>query len=226
MLSLYVDHKSPIHELHAGIKLVCLVMAGTGVFVTQSLSLLLVGLGLTCILYAIARIPWAMAWLQIRALVPLLVIIFIFQALLDHWTVGVLMVIRFLILILLASLLTLTTRVSAMIETIETTMRPFERFGVNPTKVSLAISLSIRFLPLIAQKFEEVREAQKTRGLGGSIVATAVPLIIRTLRMADDTADALEARSYDSSRKSARAGDKNDGISDHSDMKNIRKVQK
>lgn len=197
MLGLYVERQSPIHALHAGFKLTFLVLAGTGVFLISNISLLAGGLGLTLLLYRVARFSWRTAWQQIRPLVLLLAIIFIFQALFDHWTIGVIMVLRFLILILLASLLSLTTRVSAMIDVIEKSLQPFVRFGVNPAKVSLAISLAIRFLPLIAQKFEEVREAQKARGLGGSVVATAVPLIVRTLRMANDTAEALEARSYD-----------------------------
>lgn len=197
MLGLYVERQSPIHALHAGFKLTFLVLAGTGVFLISNISLLAGGLGLTLLLYLVARLSWQIAWQQIRPLVLLLAIIFIFQALFDHWTIGVIMVLRFLILILLASLLSLTTRVSAMIDVVEKSLQPFVRFGVNPAKVSLAISLAIRFLPLIAQKFEEVREAQKARGLGGSVVATAVPLIVRTLRMANDTAEALEARSYD-----------------------------
>lgn len=201
MLGLYVDTKSPIHELCAGVKLVCLVVAGTAVFLTERWDHLFIALGAVGLLYLIARIPCGIAWTQVRPLFPLLAIIFIFQALFDHWAVGVTLVTRFLILILLASLLTLTTRVSETIEVIEKAMRPFKRFGVNPAKVSLAISLSIRFLPLIAQKFDEVREAQKARGLGGSVVATAIPLIVRTLRMANDIAEALEARSYDPEAK-------------------------
>lgn len=206
MLGLYIERQSPIHALPAGFKLAFLVLAGTGVFLISNIGLLAGGLGLTLLLYLVARLSWLIAWQQIRPLVLLLAIIFIFQALFDHWTIGVIMVLRFLILILLASLLSLTTRVSAMIDVVEKSLQPFVRFGVNPAKVSLAISLAIRFLPLIAQKFEEVREAQKARGLGGSVVATAVPLIVRTLRMANDTAEALEARSYDAKDSKPPAG--------------------
>lgn len=207
MLGLYVERQSPVHRLHPGFKLGFLVLAGTSVFLVSNIGVLVVGLGLTGLLYPLSRLSWQMAWRQIRPLLLLLIIIFVFQALFDHWSAGVIMVLRFLILILLASLLTLTTRVSAMIDIIEKSLQPFARLGVNPAKVSLAISLAIRFLPLIAQKFEEVREAQKARGLGGSVVATAVPLIIRTLRMADETAEALEARSYDAAEKPASRRD-------------------
>ncbi|MDJ0931753.1 energy-coupling factor transporter transmembrane component T [Breoghania sp.] len=110
-------------------------------------------------------------------------------------------------LILFAALVTLTTRVSEMVEVIENALRPLARFGVNPAKASLAILLSIWFLPVIAQKFQDVREAQDSRGLSASFMATAVPLIVRTLHMANDIAEALDARSYDPDARpeSARA---------------------
>ena len=55
----------------------------------------------------------------------------------------------------------------------------------------------LRFIPVIAQVAHEIRDAQRARGLDRSIVAMVVPLIIRTLKMADDVADAIDARSFD-----------------------------
>ena len=68
--------------------------------------------------------------------------------------------------------------------------------GVNPAKVSLALSLALRFIPVLAQITREVREAQRVRGLENSVIALAIPLFVRTLRMSDDIADAIEARGY------------------------------
>ena len=74
---------------------------------------------------------------------------------------------------------------------------PFLRpLGVNPAKVSLALSLALRFIPVLAQITQEVREAQRVRGLENSVIALAIPLFVRPLRMSDDIADAIEARGY------------------------------
>ena len=62
--------------------------------------------------------------------------------------------------------------------------------------MSLAISLTLRFIPVLAQITRDVREAQRVRGLEGNIVALAIPLVVRTLRISDDIADAIEARGY------------------------------
>ena len=40
-----------------------------------------------------------------------------------------------------------------------------------------------------------VREAQRARGLDRHPLALAVPLVLRTLKMADEVAEAIEARS-------------------------------
>ena len=54
----------------------------------------------------------------------------------------------------------------------------------------------LRFIPVLAQITREVREAQRVRGLENSVTALAIPLFVRTLRMSDDIADAIEARGY------------------------------
>ena len=96
-----------------------------------------------------------------------------------------------------ASLVTLTTKTSDLLASLERAMQPLRPIGVNPEKVSLAISMVLRFIPVISTVASEIRDAQRARGLDQSIVAMVVPLIIRTLKMADDVADAIDARSFD-----------------------------
>jgi hypothetical protein len=68
--------------------------------------------------------------------------------------------------------------------------------GVNPAKVSLALSLALRFIPLLYAQVHDIREAQRVRGLERNFTAIAVPLLVRTLRMANDLTDAIEARGF------------------------------
>ncbi|MBN9058653.1 MAG: energy-coupling factor transporter transmembrane protein EcfT, partial [Rhizobiales bacterium] len=105
---------------------------------------------------------------------------------------------RFAALILLASAVTLTTPVSEMAELVEWLLEPLRPIGINPEKVGLSIALAIRFVPLISEEFRHIREAQAARGLAANPLALIVPLIIRTLKSADELADAIEARGYES----------------------------
>jgi len=105
---------------------------------------------------------------------------------------------------MMAGLLTLTTRSSDMIAAMERALTGLRHVGLNPAKISLTLSLALRFIPVLASATLEVREAQKVRQLERSVLAVAIPVVIRTLRMADDIADALDARGYDPSAVPAK----------------------
>jgi len=204
-LGLYHPGTSPLHRLPAGAKTLALVAGGTAVFLIRDPAALGVALAGVAGLYALARIPARVAIDQIRPTLWLLALIFAVQAVIDHWTTGLLVVQRFAVLILLASLVTLTTRVSDMVDALQSGLRPLSRLGLDTDKIALAISLALRFIPVIAGLTQEVREAQRARGLDRSLFAVAVPVIVRTLKMADDIAQAMEARSYDPGRTATRA---------------------
>lgn len=195
LLGLYVPRPSPLHALTPGPKLLALLLAGAGVFALRSPGPLLLVLAAVVGLYGVARLGGRVLWGQLRPTLALLAFFFAVQALTVNVDSGVVTVLRFAVMILLASLLTLTTRTSDLLATLERALQPLRRVGVNPEKVSLAVSLTLRFIPVVISIVAEVRDAQRARGLDGSVLALAVPVIIRTLRMADDIADAIDARS-------------------------------
>jgi biotin transport system permease protein len=100
-------------------------------------------------------------------------------------------------LVLLAALVTLTTRTTDMVDAVVHALRPLRRLGVQPERVGLLLALGIRSVPVVVGLAEEVRDAQRARGLTASPRAFAVPLIVRSLRHADALGDALVARGVD-----------------------------
>jgi len=106
------------------------------------------------------------------------------------------------VLVLLASisaalLITLTTRVAAMMDSFERGLRHLARFGLPVDQISLALTLTLRLIPLQVQMVGEVLDARKARGsrsAGLSPVAFGVPVIVRTILRAQGVADALRAR--------------------------------
>ena len=170
---------------------------GTLLFLISDLSLSIIALFVTLLLYYVARISTAIVWAQLRPAIWIIVIIFFVQVFIANLTSGLIVVIRLSALLLLASLVTLTTRASDMIDALERGLSWLRFVGVNPAKVSLALSLALRFIPVLATITVEVREAQRARGLDKSIIAVAIPVVVRTLKMADNIASAIEARSYD-----------------------------
>lgn len=97
-------------------------------------------------------------------------------------------------LVLLASVLTATTAVDDMLDTITRALGPFRRLGVSPERVALVFSLTIRAIPTTLEIAGETRDAAVARGLQRSPRARLIPLVIRVVANARATGDALHAR--------------------------------
>lgn len=194
---LYIDGTSALHRAAAGAKILAMIALGTGVFLIPDWPVVAFVLATVVLLYPVSGFGPNIIWAQIKPILWLLVIFFAVQMWLNDWQAAVLVVTRIAAIVLFASLVTLTTKTSDLLAALERAMLPLRPIGVNPEKVSLAISMVLRFIPVIATVAHEIRDAQRARGLDRSIVAMVVPLIIRTLKMADDVADAIDARSFD-----------------------------
>jgi len=203
-LGLYVHRNSPLHRWPAGAKLAGLFVAGISVFMISDPRWLVVMLAVVVGLFVVGQVPVREALRQLRPAAILIAIIFLVHGAFTSWELGFLVVLRFAILLLLAVLLTFTTRVSDMIDTLERALAPFTPLGVNPAKVSLTLSLALRFIPLLFDRFGEIREAQRARGLDRNIFALLMPLMIKTLKMADNLTEAIEARGYNSQHRPAK----------------------
>jgi len=192
---LYRPGDSPIHRLKAGWKLAALLLLGT--LLLSLPSLWLAGLSLLAVMlgYAVAGFGVGVMAKQIRPVAVILIILFAAQLWLESLAGGILLLLRFTTLILAAGLVTLTTRTSDLVAAIEWGLSPLGRLGVDVSRISLAISLAIRFIPAVGQIVSDVREAQIARGRRPSPLTLVVPVIIRLLKMADAIAEAIDARS-------------------------------
>ena len=198
MLGLYIHRESPVHALPAPAKLLAMVASGVVLFLIDDIALLAAVLVPVAAGYAVARLPFRPILRQARAVLPFLIVIFIFHAVIHDPLAGATVVLRLTLLVLLAVLVTLTTRASDMIDCLAAALRPLAPLGVNPVKVGFVLSLTIRLIPTLFEIAREVVEAQRARGLHRNPVAVVMPVFIRSLRLGDELADALNARGFDS----------------------------
>ncbi len=194
-LGVYVDADSPIHRLPALWKfplLLIFIIGGTLLAKTPLAGAVLVGIVIT--LYLIARVPARTAWNQWWPVLPVLLFLGAFQ----WWQRGLpfaaTTVLVIMSAVMAAMLLTLTTRLEALMDAVERMLMPFERFGLPVETITLAISLTIRLIPLQLATVSEVLDARKARGAGFSIVAFGTPVLVRSIRRARNIGDALLAR--------------------------------
>jgi biotin transport system permease protein len=204
MIAQYHDAQTPLHRIRPGPKLAAVFVGASIVFIFPFWSVLGLGAFLVGGLYVLAGIPARLALAQIRPVLLIFLAIYALHAFMGEWIFGLFVLARLALVIMLAALVTLTTRVSEMVEALEAGLSPLRHVGVDPARVALAVAMTIRFIPVIAGLAASIREAQAARGLDRSFIAVLVPLIVRTLRMADGVAEALDARGFET-RSAARS---------------------
>ena len=201
MIGLYRPGTSLLHRAPALLKLALLAVAMV-LFGVVSDPLVLGGeLGAVVLLYALAGIPPTAAWPQIGPILWILLFAVLVQVLVaggsvEGWTTAGVMAGRLLVAVALAALFTLTTTVTAVLEAFQIVLRPFHRW-VDADRVGLLVALTIRCIPLVAEIVREVLDARRARGAQGSVVALAVPVVVRSLYAADAIGEALAARGLD-----------------------------
>lgn len=119
---------------------------------------------------------------------------------------GSAMAMRFFLLVLLTSLLSLTTPPIILTDAIERVLLPLKYVGVPTQELALVSTIALRFVPTLAQETDSIMKAQLARGAcldrgpwhrrGKALVSVIVPLFVSAFRYADDLAQAMDARCY------------------------------
>lgn len=196
MEPLYMAGSSPLHRLPAWLKLLALMAAGAGLFLLRDPRWLAPAFAVSAALVWSTGVAPAAVWRQVRGLIWVLLAVALFTGWFQGWVEALAVVLRVAAMVGLALAVTLATRTSDLIAVCERALAPFERTGlVDAGKVALALALALRFVPEIWRNFQEIREAQAARGLGANPVALIVPLIVLTLKRAQEVAEAIDARS-------------------------------
>jgi biotin transport system permease protein len=200
-LGLYQPGDSVLHRLPASVKLAVLLVLGACSFLLDRAWEGGTAVVVALALYPVAGLGPRLVWTQVKPLVLLLVVLGGFHALVNGVDRALLVVSVVLALVLLAGLVTLTTRTTEIVDVVVRLAGPLRGplrlVGLDPERLGLLVALSIRAVPVVAGLAGEVRDAQRARGLESDPRAFAVPLIIRSIRHADAVGEALVARGLD-----------------------------
>lgn len=195
---LYIPGDSLLHRCPAGVKLIALVLIGIGLIAIDNLFLLCALAVVVAASYsAFAGLGVAPVWQATRAVLVWLALIVLAQALLAGVEAAAETVVRLLILIWSAALVSYTSRLSDMAAVLERGLAAFKPLGVQPEKTAFMIALTLRLVPAIFAIARDVRDAQRARGVDASVVTAIVPALTRIMAHADAISDALTARGYE-----------------------------
>lgn len=119
---------------------------------------------------------------------------------------GIFISVRFLVLVFITSILTLTTSPISITDGMEVLLNPFKRFKLPVHELALMMSISLRFIPTLMDETDKILKAQMARGsdiTSGTIkerikavVPLLIPLFVSAFKRAEDLAVAMEVRGY------------------------------
>jgi len=197
VIALYQAGSSVLHRIPAGWKLLGMLLAIVALVAATRPWQLGVAAVLVAVGFAIARIPFRVTWAQLWPMRWMILFVALFQLIFSGPERAIMVCGSLLISVAIAALVTLTTRVTEMLDVCQWLLRPLRRVGVDPDRVGLVLALTIRCIPLLVGIVRDVSDARKARGAGFSLRAMAAPAVVRALRSADAIGDALIARGVD-----------------------------
>ena len=225
-LGQYMPLDSVVHKMDPRSKIMIMLFLMVAIFIPAGvlgyviigifilLSLYLSKLNIKYALRTMKPMLWMMAFLLvIKTGTPLFSIKgFIIYS--DAVNQTLYIVVRLMLMVIITTVLTATTKPLDLTLGIEKLLKPFEKIGVPAHIIAMMISIALRFIPTLIEETQRIMNAQASRGVdleNGSIkekimaiLSLIVPLFVSAFDRADQLANAMEARGYDPSRKRTR----------------------
>lgn len=221
----YYSTGSVLHRLDPRTKLVLLIASIVFVFLSNNYILLAAVTLFTVCLMLLSKIRLGMYLTNLKPVLPIVMLTSILSALyvktgrvlFSLWKITVysdavdrivFMVVRIALLVMLSAVLSYTTSPTSLTAALESLLSPLKYIGLKNAVHTLAMTMTIalRFIPTLIDETEKIMNAQKARGAdfenGGlikrikALLPVLVPLLISSVRRAEELANAMECRCY------------------------------
>lgn len=118
---------------------------------------------------------------------------------------------RFVMIVFVSTVVTLTTKPIDLTDGINYLLRPLRALKIPVDEFSLMLSISLRFIPNLLDETQKVMDAQRARGTEfgegnifiqmKTLVPVLLPLFVSSLNRAEELANAMEVRGFQSGEK-------------------------
>lgn len=225
----YFPAESFVHKMDARAKILIAIAYMVAVFMVSAFHFL--GFA-ACLLFviiatAVSKVPFLMVLKSIRTIIffvlfsAILQLFFNKQGTVLWWVitdVGLInagfIIARIVLIVLGASLLTLTTSPVELADGIEGLLYPLKWIKFPVHEFALIMSIALRFIPTLIDETDRIIKAQKARGAdfesgnifkrAKALIPVLIPLLISSFRRADELADAMDSRCYAGSKTRTR----------------------
>ena len=220
----FIPLDSVIHKMDPRFKLVLLLAIIIFIFIANNYFALGVMLILSFGLMISSKIKIKMFLSNVKPILPIILITSILSAIYvktgvaySFWKITIysgavdriiFMIVRISLLIIISSLLSYTTSPTSLTAALESLLSPLKYIGLKNAVHTMAMTMTIalRFIPTLIEETIKIMNAQKARGAdfesGGiikkvkALLPVLVPLLISSVRRAEELANAMECRCY------------------------------
>lgn len=230
-LGRYMPLDSPVHKMDPRAKILAMLLMLIAIFFPAGWIGYAVLFAAASFVIIISKLSFTFIW---KAMKPMLMMLF-FLLLINIFftktgdplfTVGSFVIysdavfntlyiaVRLLLMIMITTCLTATTKPLDMTLGIEDLLKPFEKIHVPAHEIAMLISIALRFIPDLIDETQRIIKAQESRGVDmqegkimeriGAILSLIVPLFVSSFQRAEDLANAMEARGYAPGEKRTR----------------------
>lgn len=219
----YIHGTTALHKLDAFAKLLCFLLLLAAVILTDSLPGFLLMILFSVGLLRFSRIGFRSGTAAIRRLWLFFVVIFlmntlffetedpllsagIFHVSIGGMVQGATVVLRVILVMVCATVLTSVTPPMKLTTAIETLLTPLRWLHIPVGEVAMILGVALQFIPTFIEEADHIKKAQSARGAmfesdrlkdrAHSVVPLVVPVFLAAFRRADELSTAMEARGY------------------------------
>jgi len=197
---------SIIHKLDPRIKIIAVIALSSVAFLINSYYKFAIFSFFILILIFLSKINFSSLFRNLRPFFFVFLFILIMYLLFSRNELdkGIQTIWKFILLIVIASILTFTTTLTGMVTAIEKLLKPLKIININSKTIGLLIALTIRFIPTFFLYADRIKDARLAR-LGNlkspkQIKLLFLPLMERVFKSASNLSDAMLSRNYQDKR--------------------------
>lgn len=228
----YVPGDSSLQRLDVRTRLLLVILFMAAITIAKHPVGLLLALAVLLLGWQVAKLPLgplARGW---RSVLPFLLILALLQVIfsvnkqatvlfyigplavtLENLWAGLALILRFSAYIALLGLAASSISEAELTRGLDALLHPLAAIGIPVQDFVLALQITLRFFPLLAQSAERIAKAQAARGADWQpagwnlfrrirqIIPVIVPLFVSSLRRSENMALAMDARGYGSQKK-------------------------
>ena len=239
----YYPANSPIHRMDARVKLILTIMFIVGIFFIKSYFGFMLTAVLLLAVILTARLPMMSVLKSVKGVLLIVLLTAVINLFLGgengteilwQWKfltiteqsvdTTIKLVLRLILLISGATLLSLTTTPVELADGVESLLTPLKLIRVPVRDIAMIMSIALRFIPTLFEETNKIISAQKSRGAsfdtGGpfarikALLPVLIPLFVNSFRRADELAFAMDSRCYNASDKRVKMRKHQLGIGD------------